>query len=63
MSLNSEKFYMQNLIGTIDKKELILTLRDWRNESTSGIEVELIHDLLELIESGELDGGDCRHAS
>ena len=54
--LGSNTFYLQNLVKTVDKKELILTLRDWRNESQSGIEVELLHDLIALVESGELDG-------
>lgn len=49
-------FEVGYLIATVDKRELTKTLRDWRRESKNKIEVDLINDLIDLIESGELDG-------
>lgn len=47
---------MAYFIKTLDKRETVATLRQWRKESTNKIEVDLINDMIHLIESGELDG-------
>lgn len=47
---------VRDLVTTVDKRELLATLRDWRAESRSSVEVDLLNDLLRLIDSGELDG-------
>lgn len=52
----SNTFYEQNLVKTLDKKETLLTLRQWRYEATSNIEADLIADMIKLVESGDLDG-------
>jgi len=49
-------FVTRYLIGTVDKKELLATLRQWREESKSASDADLITDLIALIDSGELDG-------
>ncbi|QWS69450.1 hypothetical protein SEA_NECROPHOXINUS_88 [Microbacterium phage Necrophoxinus] len=50
------RFIELNLVKTLDKKEVLATLREWRGESKSSVEVDLLNDLIERIESGELDG-------
>lgn len=50
------RFIELHLVKTLDKKEVLATLREWRSESKSSIEVDLLNDLVERIESGELDG-------
>lgn len=51
-----EDMYAAELIASIQKRPLLATLRQWRAESQSSVEVDLINDLLDLIESGEFDG-------
>lgn len=50
------RFIELNLVKTLDKKEVLATLREWRGESKKSVEVDLLNDLIERIESGELDG-------
>ncbi|AXC36190.1 hypothetical protein SEA_WELCOME_88 [Microbacterium phage Welcome] len=50
------RFIELNLVKTLDKKEVLATLREWRTESKKSVEVDLLNDLIERIESGELDG-------
>lgn len=52
----SPDLIVKDLVTTVDKRELTATLRVWRAESKDRVEVDLINDLLERIESGELDG-------
>lgn len=47
---------MSYFIKTVDKRELTKTLRHWRKESKEKLEVDLINDLIDLVESGGLDG-------
>lgn len=47
---------VKDLVTTVDKRELTATLRVWRAESKDRVEVDLINDLLELLDSGDLDG-------
>lgn len=49
-------FYVENLIKTVDKPELLATLRVWREESKSKDEATLLTDLIDLVASGDLDG-------
>ena len=49
-------FIKRHLVKTVDKKELLATLRTWREESESGVEVDLLRDLIEEVDSGALDG-------
>ena len=51
-----ENLIERELVKTVDKRELLATLRDFREESREHLEVNLINDLIELIDSGELDG-------
>lgn len=44
------------LVKTVDKAELLKTLRQWRYDSNSSEEADLITDLVHLVETGELDG-------
>ena len=48
--------YAADLIASVQKRELVKTLREWRTESRSSVEVDLINDLLDLILQGEFDG-------
>lgn len=50
------RFIELQLINTVDKKELLATLRTWRAESDEKIEVDILNDLIERVESGDLDG-------
>lgn len=50
------RFIELNLVKTLDKKEVLATLREWRGESKKSVEVDLLNDLIERIETGELDG-------
>lgn len=54
--LDQTNFYLNNLVSTVDKKYLLKILREWRKEATSGIEVEVFADVIELVESGDVDG-------
>lgn len=45
-----------HLIKTVDKAELVATLKQWREEATSKDEASVIAELLERIYNGELDG-------
>lgn len=50
------RFIELNLVKTLDKKEVLATLREWRGESKKSVEVDLLNDLIERIETGKLDG-------
>lgn len=50
------RFIERTLVTTLDKKEVLATLRAWRTESRTSLEVNLLNDLIEEIETGELDG-------
>lgn len=45
-----------HLIKTVDKRELVETLKVWRLESKSKEESDVIIELLNRINAGELDG-------
>lgn len=49
-------FVQRHLVKTVDKAELLATLRTWRTESQSSVEADLLRDLIEEVDSGELDG-------
>ncbi|AHL18575.1 hypothetical protein ISF9_105 [Microbacterium phage vB_MoxS-ISF9] len=49
-------FIKRHLVKTVDKKELLATLRTWREESDSSVEADLLRDLIEEVDSGALDG-------
>lgn len=49
-------FIQRHLVKTVDKAELLATLRAWRADSQSSVEVDLLRDLIEEVDSGELDG-------
>jgi hypothetical protein len=51
-----DNVFAQDLIASVQKRELVKTLRQWRQDSTSQVEVDLINDMLTLILSGDLDG-------
>lgn len=44
------------LVKTLDKKEVLATLREWRSETEISTDADLLNDLIERIDSGELDG-------
>ena len=44
------------LVKTVDKQELLKTLRQWRWESDSPEEADLLTDLIHEVDSGNLDG-------
>ena len=48
--------FAQDLIASVQKRELVKTLRQWREDSTSQVEIDLINDMLTLVLSGDLDG-------
>lgn len=54
--MGSDNIYAQDLIASLQKKPLVKMLREWREDSTSSVEVDLINDLLDLIVTGEFDG-------
>lgn len=53
---DSVSWVQENLVSTLSKKEVILTLKEWRDESRTKVESDLINDLLKRVRSGELDG-------
>lgn len=44
------------LVATLSKSETLKTLRQWRYESDSPEEADLLTDLIHRIEEGALDG-------
>lgn len=54
--MNKEHVYVKDLVISIQKRPLLATLRQWRSESQSSVEVDLLNDIIDFIESGELDG-------
>lgn len=50
------KFVNRHLVKTVDKAELLATLREWRRESVDPVEADLLRDLIERVDSGRLDG-------
>lgn len=54
--MNKEHVYAKDLVISIQKRPLLATLRQWREESKSSIEVDLLNDIIDFIQSGELDG-------
>jgi len=54
--MTSDGFINAHLVATLDKKLVLKTLRQWRYESDSPEEADLLTDLIHEIESGELDG-------
>lgn len=44
------------LVTTLDKRELVATLKVWRGEATNKDEADVIVELLQRITSGEFDG-------
>lgn len=44
------------LVSTLSKRETLKTLRQWRYESNSPEEADLLTDLIHEVESGSLDG-------
>jgi len=51
-----ESVYAKDLIASVQKRELVKTLREWREQSRSSVEVDLINDLLDLVLDGSFDG-------
>lgn len=51
-----EHMYAKDLVISIQKRPLLATLRQWRAESESSVEVDLLNDIIDFVESGELDG-------
>lgn len=54
--MGKETVYTRDLIASVQKRPLVQTLREWRAQSQSSVEVDLINDLLDLILEGEFDG-------
>lgn len=54
--MTTEGIIAGQLVTTVDKKELVKTLRQWRYESNSPEEADLLTDLIHEVESGNLDG-------
>ena len=52
----SNTFYINNLVKTLDKREVLLTLRQWRYEAKNNFEADVIADFIKEVESGRLDG-------
>lgn len=48
--------YTHDLIKTLDKRLTLQMLRDWRVESESKVEADLLGEVIDAIESGDLDG-------
>lgn len=57
MAVEAEvKFVERHLVATVDKKELLATMREWRAETTISEEADLLGELIEKVDSGDLDG-------
>ena len=54
--MTSQSIVQSNLIATLDKREVLETLKQWRYESKEKLEADLLNDLIREILSGELDG-------
>lgn len=54
--MTSDGFINGHLVKTLDKAETLKTLRQWRYESNSPEEADLLTDLIHEVESGNLDG-------
>lgn len=52
----SNTYYIDNLVKTLDKREVLLTLRQWRYEAKNNFEADVIADFIKEVESGRLDG-------
>jgi hypothetical protein len=52
----TDSVYAQDLIASLQKRRLLSTLRLWREESESSVEVDLLNDLIRAIEDGDFDG-------
>lgn len=50
------RFIELQLVKSLDKNEVLATMREWRAESKEKVEVDLLNELIQRIESGELDG-------
>ena len=52
----SDGFVQGHLVATLSKKEVLKTLRQWRYDSNSPEEADILTDLIHSVEEGELDG-------
>jgi hypothetical protein len=48
--------FSEDLIATVQKRPLLKMLRDWRNDTVSRVEAELLGEVIDAIVSGEFDG-------
>jgi hypothetical protein len=48
--------FSEDLIATVQKRPLLKMLREWRNETESRVEAELLGEVIDAIVSGEFDG-------
>lgn len=46
----------ENLVTTLSKKRVLEVLKEWRSETKSKVEADLLADLLDEVRSGALDG-------
>lgn len=57
MAVEAEiKFVERHLVATVDKKELLATMREWRGETKIPAEADVLGELIERVDSGQLDG-------
>lgn len=54
--MTTEGIINGQLVTTLDKRETLKTLRQWRYESNEPAEADVLTDLIHRIEEGALDG-------
>lgn len=54
--MTTESLVNAHLVRTLDKKETLATLRQWRFDSNHPEVADVLTDLIHEVESGELDG-------
>ena len=47
---------VQDLVATMQKRPFLRMLREWRDETYSKIERELLTEVIEAVMSGDFDG-------
>lgn len=51
-----DSVYAQDLVSSIQKQPLLRMLRQWRNESQSRVESDLLNEVIAAILDGDFDG-------
>ena len=51
-----EQIIQEDLVTTMQKRPFLKMLREWREDSESSVEVDLLNDVIKAVQSGEFDG-------